>query len=213
MSAQALAVFFFVGAGARTGSGLVNFAAAIHAAAGRGRGEASASQSRGGARGAVLAFRRGRGRAFADVFFVTLGCLFWGLGVSSERSSLGWPESTRQFRLRVVVERPNFVIRPWPRVARMQSYYEKNSPRAQRSVTLIIPHANTPLGQIGPVPSSPVPSSPASVQSVQSELEYTASALILLWFLGRGGRRPTSTTRNSARGRSPRRRSAPTSSR
>ena len=101
-----------------------------------------------------------------------------------------------------------FVIRPWPRVARMQSYYEKNSPRAQRSVTLIIPHANTPLGQIGPVPASPVPSSPASVQS-----ELTASALILLWFLGRGGRRPTSTTRNSARGRSPRRRSAPTSSR
>ena len=94
-------------------------------------------------------------------------------------------------------------------VETMQSYYEKHSPRAQRSVTLIIPHANTPLGQIGPVPSSPVPSSPASVQ----ELEYTASALILLWFLGRGGRRPTSTTRNSARGRSPRRRSAPTSSR
>ena len=64
-----------VGAGARTGSGLVNIAAAVHAAAGRGRGEAAAAQSPSGARDAVLGFRRGSGRARAGavLFFVTLG--------------------------------------------------------------------------------------------------------------------------------------------
>ena len=62
-----------VGAGARTGSGLVNIAAAVHAAARRGRGEAAAAEPGRGARGAVLAFRRDRVRAFANVFFVTLG--------------------------------------------------------------------------------------------------------------------------------------------
>ena len=78
-----------VGAGARPGSGLADFAAAVHAAARRGRGEAAAAEPGRGARGAVLAFRRGRGRAFADIFFVTLGCLFWGLGVF-ERAKFTW---------------------------------------------------------------------------------------------------------------------------
>ena len=107
------------------------------------------------------------------------------------------------FLLRVVVDGRKFVTRSRPRVATMQSYYEKHSPRAQRSVTLIIPHANTPLGQIGPVPSSPVPSSPSS--SVGGDLQNTAPALLLLAFVL--GRR-TSTTRN----RSPRRRGVPTAS-
>ena len=69
----ALALRVFVGAGARTGSGLAHFEAAVHAAARRGRGEASPAEPGRGARGAVLAFRRGRVRAFANVFFVTLG--------------------------------------------------------------------------------------------------------------------------------------------
>ena len=151
-----------------------------------------------------------RSRAcFCGCFLRNFRMSFLGIGsVRASEFTLAGLRALDSSACRVVVDGRNFVTRPRPRVATMQSYYEKNSPRAQRSVTLIIPHANTPLGQIGPVPSSP-PSSPASVQS---ELEYTASALILLWFLGRGGRRPTSTTRNSARGRSPRRRSAPTSS-
>ena len=73
------------------------------------------------------------------------------------------------------------------RVEQMNSYYEKHSPRAQRSVTLIIPHANTPLGPVGPIPSSPVPSSPGSEAETQ-----TAPALLLLSFLL--GRRTTSTS-------------------
>ena len=63
-----------VGAGARTGSGLVNIAAAVHAAARRGRGEASVSEPFD--RALVLAFclRVGVGvRAAHAVFFVTLG--------------------------------------------------------------------------------------------------------------------------------------------
>ena len=39
----------------------------------------------------------------------------------------------------------------------MNSYYEKHSPRAQRSPSLVIPHANTPLGPVGPIPVGPVP--------------------------------------------------------
>ena len=78
-----------VGAGARTGSGLAYPAAAFYTIIRCGRGEAAFSEPGRGARGAVLAFRRGRGRAFADVFFVTLGCLFWGLGVF-ERASSPW---------------------------------------------------------------------------------------------------------------------------
>ena len=81
------------------------------------------------------------------------------------------------------------------RVEQMNSYYEKHSPRAQRSVTLIIPHANTPVGQVGPIPSSPVPSSPGSEAGTQ-----TAPALLLFSFLL--GRRTTSTS-------PPRRRSTP----
>ena len=82
----------------------------------------------------------------------------------------------------------------------MQSYYEKNSPRAQRSPTLIIPHKNTPLGPVGPIPSSPVPSSPGS----EAELQTAPALLLLAFVLGRR----TSTTRN----RSPRRRGVPTAS-
>jgi len=87
----------------------------------------------------------------------------------------------------------------------MQSYYEKHSPRAQKSPSLIIPHQNTPIGRpVGPVPSSPVPSSPGS--EAEAELE-TAPALLLLAFVL--GRRPTSTTRNRSQ---PRRLGAPTPS-
>ena len=48
-----------------------------------------------GARGAVLAFRRDRVRAFADVFFVTLGIVSssdWGISSAESRSViLAWP--------------------------------------------------------------------------------------------------------------------------
>ena len=75
------------------------------------------------------------------------------------------------------------------RSSEMNTYYEKHSPRAQRSPTLVIPHKNTPLGPVGPIPSSPVPSSPGG-----SEAEVqTAPALLLLSFLF--GRRSTSTPR------------------
>jgi hypothetical protein len=85
----------------------------------------------------------------------------------------------------------------------MQSYYEKHSPRAQKSPSLIIPHKNTPIGRpVGPVPSSPVPSSPGSEAEQQA-----APALLLLAFVL--GRRPTST---ATRSRSPRRLGAPTPS-
>ena len=85
----------------------------------------------------------------------------------------------------------------------MQSYYEKHSPRAQRSPTLIIPHANTPLGPVGPIPSSPVPSSPSSVAG---DLQNTAPALLLLAFVL--GRRTSTSTRRSPQ----RRRGVPTAS-
>ena len=60
-----------VGAGARTGSGLVDIAAAVHAAAGRGRGEAAAAEPGRGA--LVLGFRLLRVDGVRAVFFVTLG--------------------------------------------------------------------------------------------------------------------------------------------
>ena len=211
-----------VGAGARTGSGLAHSAAALHAVIRCRRGEALAAEPFDRARELAFCLRAGVGvRAAHAVFFVTLGSVSSSdftcpeaLGLRT-RDEFTWlaSQSTQPYR-RFSWQarrrrRPKFENEVAAVVATMQSYYEKHSPRAQRSPTLIIPHANTPLGPVGPIPSSPVPSSPASVQS---ELEYTASALILLWFLGRGGRRPTSTTRNSARGRSPRRRGVPTSS-
>ena len=85
----------------------------------------------------------------------------------------------------------------------MQSYYEKHSPRAQKSPSLIIPHQNTPIGRpVGPVPSSPVPSSPGS--EAEAELETAPALLLLAFVLGRR----TSTTRRSP----PRRLGAPTPS-
>ncbi len=75
ISAQALAVFFFMEGGDRPGSGLINFAAAVHAAAGRGRGEALAAEPFDRARVLGGAFRRRVDGvcAVAVFLFVTLG--------------------------------------------------------------------------------------------------------------------------------------------
>ena len=63
--------------GDRPGSGLINFAAAVHAAAGRGRGEALAAEPFDRARVLGGAFRRRAGVVCAAVFVVTLGTVFF----------------------------------------------------------------------------------------------------------------------------------------
>ena len=147
------------------------------------------------------------------IFFVTLGTVSSSdrtcseaLGLARERvhTAAGLLRALSTVTASLVVDGRKSITGPRPWVATMQSYYEKNSPRAQRSVTLIIPHANTPLGQIGPVPSSPVPSSPGS--SVGGDLQNTAPALLLLAFVL--GRRTSTSTRRSP----PRRRGVPTAS-
>ena len=73
-----MAVLLPVGAGARTGSGLADFAAAVHAAARRGRGEALAAEPFDRARVLAFCLRVGVGvRAAHAVFFITLGIVFF----------------------------------------------------------------------------------------------------------------------------------------
>ena len=88
-----------VGAGARTGSGLADFAAAVHAAARRGRGEAALAEPGRGARVLAFCLRVGVGvRAAHAVFSVTLGTVSCSdytfpepLGLHTRAGDFVWP--------------------------------------------------------------------------------------------------------------------------